>query len=344
MDIIKFKSIKRRTVIVHVLIWAVIILLPFIFSSENQNNRDRDEIAFRNLNTATLFFWMGSFYLNAWILIPSFIYTKKYFLYIFSLLVLFCIIMGLHGTLFVFFIAGHHFNFFRSSAHNLIPFIFTITISTTYKILLDKIRTDALAKERQQENLRSELSFLRSQISPHFLFNVLNSIVAMVRLKSEELEPTVIKLSSLLQYMLYDTDEEKVLLKNEVEYLQSYIDLQKMRFGSKLNLDVHFDVRDEWQSIEPMLLIPFVENAFKHGTGMQKNPEIHVSLTVKNGMLDFQVKNKFVPSDKSKDKTSGIGLANIKRRLDLLYENTHWLVMDQSDDCFTVSLKMNLGK
>ncbi len=344
MNISRKIIFRKNAAIIHILIWAVILLLPFIFSSENQHSRDSDDIAFRNLNAATIVFWMGLFYLNAAVLIPSLIYRKKYLLYIVALIFLFCIVMALHGSLFPLLVPGHDFNFFRSSVHNLVPFIFTITVSTTYKILLDKIKADAFANERQRENLKSELSFLRSQISPHFLFNVLNNIVAMVRIKSEELEPTVIKLSSLLQYMLYETDEEKVLIKNEVEYLQSYIDLQQMRYSTKLNLQVHFDVKDEWEAIEPMLLVPFIENAFKHGNGLQKNPEIHISLKVENNQLEFQVKNKFVPSDKSKDKISGIGLANVKRRLDLLYENRYTLRIDQPDDWFIVSLHMNLGK
>src|SRR5258706_4425863 len=295
---------KKNKPIIHMLIWAVILLLPFIFRSENQNSRDSVDIAFRNLNTATIIFWMGLFYLNAGVLIPSFIYKRKYLLYIVYLILLFCMIMVLHGSLFPILVPGIGFNFFRSSVHNLIPFLFTITVSTTYKILSDKIKANAAASEKQKENLKSELSFLRSQISPHFLFNVLNNIVALVRIKSDELEPTVIKLSSLLQYMLYETDEEKVLLKNEVEYLQSYIDLQQMRFSSKLNMQVHFEVKDEWESIEPMLLVPFIENAFKHGNGLQKNPEIHISLKVENNLLDFHVKNKYVQSDNSKDKIS----------------------------------------
>jgi two-component system LytT family sensor kinase len=344
MNISRKILFRKNTVIIHILIWAVILLLPFIFSSENQHSRDSDDIAFRNLNAATIIFWMGLFYLNAAMLIPSFIYKKKYLQYIVALIFLFCIVMALHGTLFPLLVPGHDFNFFRSSVHNLVPFIFTITVSTTYKILLDKIKADAVANERQRENLRSELSFLRSQISPHFLFNVLNNIVAMVRIKSDELEPTVIKLSGLLQYMLYETDEEKVLIKNEVEYLQSYIDLQQMRFSSKLNMQVQFDVKEEWESIEPMLLVPFIENAFKHGNGLQKNPEIHISLKVDNGLLDFQVRNKFVPLDKSKDRISGIGLSNVRRRLDLLYENKHTLNIEESGEWFTVHLQIILRK
>jgi two-component system, LytTR family, sensor kinase len=334
---------RKYKYVTHFLFWMVIFFLPFIFSNENQKANDAEDIAFRNLNIATIFLWMGLFYGNAEILIPSLVYTKKYLLYILSLVALFCIIVGLHGALFPLFVPGHHFNFFHSAAHNIIPFLFTAMISTTYKIFLDRIKADAQASEQQRENLKSELSFLRSQISPHFLFNVLNNIVAMVRMKSDELEPTVIKLSSLLQYMLYETDEERVLLKNEVEYLQSYIDLQQMRFSSKLTMDVHFDVKEEWHAIEPMLLIPFVENAFKHGNGMVKNPEIKISLKVENNLLDFRVSNKFADAEGSKDKTSGIGLANVKRRLALLYEKKHLLRIDKTDGWFIVSLQIMLA-
>jgi two-component system, LytTR family, sensor kinase len=334
---------KKYRFIFHLFVWVVIFMMPYIFSSENQNSRDADDIAFRNLNKATIILWMGLFYLNSEILIPSLVYRKKYILYILSLLIVFCVIMGLHGALFPFFVPRHDFSFFHSSAHNIIPFLFTVMVSATYIIFLDRIKADAEASEKQKENLKSELSFLRSQISPHFLFNVLNNIVAMVRMKSEELEPTVIKLSSLLQYMLYETDEEKVLLKNEVEYLQSYIDLQKMRFSSKLNMQVNFEVKEEWQTIEPMLLIPFIENAFKHGNGMLQNPEIRISLNVDNSLLKFHVKNKYAEAESPKDKTSGIGLINVKRRLELLYENKHMLSIDKSNGWFSVSLQIMLS-
>ena len=333
---------KKSILLLHVLLWAMIFLLPYIFNSENDSPKDADELAFRNLNTVTNLFWMGLFYLNAVVLIPHLFYTRKYILFVFCLVISFFIIMLLHGALFKPFVQGHDFNFFRSSAHNIIPFLFTVTVSTTYKIIYDKIKADAVAAELQKENLKTELSFLRSQISPHFLFNVLNSIVAMVRLKSEELEPTVIKLSSLLQYMLYETDEEKVLLRNEEESLRNYIDLQSLRFSSKLTLNTSFDVKEEWHTIEPMLLIPFVENAFKHGYGLLNNPEIDIDLKSSNNQLDFFIKNKYVSLDTAKDKTSGIGLANVKRRLQLLYPEKHTLLIEDNNGWYKVHLKLFL--
>jgi two-component system LytT family sensor kinase len=258
-----------------------------------------------------------------------------------TLLVSFCTIMLIHGLLFKPFAPHRSFNFFVSSTHNIIPFLFTVLISMIYIMIAEKIRTDILTANIRQENLKTELSFLRSQISPHFLFNVLNNITALARIKSNDLEPTIIKLSSIMQYMLYETDEEKVVVKSEAEYLKAYIELQKQRYENELSLEVIFDVKEEWHSIEPMLLIPFVENSFKHG-GILQNPDIYIYLNVTDNKLNFVVKNKFEEKKVTKDKTSGIGLQNVTRRLELLYPNKYSLKIDRQDDWFNVNLSINL--
>lgn len=144
-------------------------------------------------------------------------------------------------------------------------------------------------------------------------------MVALVRMKSEDLESTLLKLSSLVKYILYETDEEKVLLKSEPDYLRSYIDLQKQRIGDRLNLVTDLQPTEDWQAIEPILLIPFVENAFKHGTGLIPDPTIHISLKTSGNNLHFSVKNKYTLAEGTRDSGPGIGLANVKRRLELLY-------------------------
>ena len=327
----------------HILVWILIFLMPYIFNTvgeEDSAANDPGQDQFRYLNTITNIFWVVLFYLNTEIFTPKFIYKQKYVWYIFLQLIIYSVIMLIHGFFFRMIISGHHFNIFKSSSYNILPFLFTLTVSTAYKVISDRTRAENFNNEIQRQQLKTELSFLRSQISPHFLFNVLNNIVAMVRLKSEELEPTVMKMSSLLQYMLYENDEEKVLLKNEIEYLQSYIDLQKQRFGAGLKLTIDFQVDDEYQTIEPMLLIPFIENAFKHGTGIITKPEIHILLNLTKGFLDFSVRNLFDRTDKSKDKSSGIGLANVKRRLELLYSGKHSLSINESNGWFETRLNI----
>ena len=325
----------------HIIVWAIIFLLPFVFNTWDEKGETSSVDPFRSINTVTNFLWMGLFYLNAYVMIPRLFYKRKYLQYALVLIASFCIIMLLHGALFKPFVTGRTFNFKSSSVHNIIPFLFTIFVSATYKTFTDRMQLEKETNERKQENLKTELSFLRSQISPHFLFNIMNNIAAMVRLKSDELEPTVHKFSSLMQYMLYETDEEKVILQSEIEYLQSYIDLQQQRFSEKLKLHVSLDVKENWHTVEPMLLIPFVENAFKHGTGLIQNPEIEIELTAENDKLNFIVKNKFIQTETIKDKTSGIGLVNVKRRLELLYGNRHHLVINKTDGWFIASLELN---
>ena len=344
-----FKTTKDKekliTIVIHVMIWLAIFLLPYILNPDYEPELSRvrhPKTDFRELDTATKILWLGLFYFNAFVLVPRLVYRRRFIVYVLSLVGLFGGIMLMHGILYNLIIDGRPFHLLRSLGFNLVPFAFTVILSTAYQSITDQIRTERLLAEKKNENLKTELSFLRSQISPHFLFNVMNNLVALVRMKSDELEPTVLKLSSLMQYMLYETDEERVLLKSEAEYLRNYIDLQEQRFGAELNLKVDFDIKEDWHTIEPMLLIPFVENAFKHGTGLTDDPEIEIQLTVTENHLHFTVKNKFKETNAIKDKTSGIGLTNVKRRLELLYPGSHILSINKKNDWFAVYLDLTL--
>ncbi|MBA4165980.1 MAG: histidine kinase [Chitinophagaceae bacterium] len=198
-------------------------------------------------------------------------------------------------------------------------------------------------KLRQNERLKTELSFLRSQISPHFIFNVLNSAVSLARTGSDQLEPMLIKLSNLLRYMLYNSDDEKVPLTRELEYLESYIDLQKIRFEEDVEISFSHAGAFSGHDIEPMLLIPFVENAFKHGIGRIDKPAIFITLKQEQGTLDFHVKNKFnAAMNEMKDKDSGIGLTNVKKRLELLYDDKYSLELKVNDEWFDIKLNLVL--
>ncbi len=332
------------TIALHVLIWLMVFLIPYIFSADverGSHHKGNDERDFLYLNTFLNFFWIGLFYFNAGLLIPRLIYKRKKALYVLTLAGMFGLVLLLDNILFRVLAIPRYFSLYNSVKHNFIPFVFTVAVSGAYKAISDKTKSDMWIREKQSEHLKTELSFLRSQISPHFLFNVLNNIAALIRMKSNDLEPTVMKLSSLMQYMLYETDEEKVVVKSEVDYLQAYIDLQQQRYGNELELQVLFDIPEEWHTIEPMLLIPFVENAFKHG-GMLQHPEIYISLKVNNNELHFTVKNKFEDTTAIKDKTSGIGLSNVKRRLELLYPGKHVLRMDNQSGWFIIDLLITL--
>ncbi len=328
----------------HTLLWIVVFALPYLLDSPGPAHASTDEQrAFFYLRLSTYLLLIPIFYLNSEILVPRLIYPKKIALYTIILLLIFGCLLVCHGLLFHFLICEEEYSFARMIKHNLPTFMLTLAVGMLYRMSRDRIREEERLHQTQEESLKTELSFLRSQISPHFVFNVLNNIVAMVRLKHENLEETVIKLSSLMQYMLYEADDEKVLLKREAEYLQSYIDLQQQRFGSKVKISTQISLSDEWHEIEPMLLIPFVENAFKHGVGMIENPQIDIELRTEDKILYFSVKNKFNEDlSEVKDKTSGIGLANVSRRLNLLYAKEHGLKIKSENGWFEISLQLNL--
>lgn len=335
---------KYQSTILQVLTWSIFFLLPIIFDQGygGRGPRSAHEGDFLLLNTLTNFFWVILFYLNTRVLIPMLLYQRKFVVYLLAQLLLFGIILYFHSLLFKILLADIMFSIYRSAFYNSMPFLFIVMAAIAFRSVTDKIKSDLIASEKQKENLKTELAFLRSQINPHFFLNVLNNMVALVRIKSEALEPTLLKLSSLVKYMHYETDEEKVMLKSELEFLRSYIDLQQQRIGERLNLVTDLHPTEDWHAIEPMLLIPFVENAFKHGTGLIPDPTIHISLKTSGKDLHFTVKNKYVAEDNAKDSVSGIGLANVKRRLELLYGDKHELTIDQSEDWFTVTVKITL--
>ena len=334
----------------HATAWILLFSLPYLLrpsytpNQPVQKDPDNPTIKFITDRLYDLLL-IAFFYLNANLLVPKFLFKKKYTLYIFSIIAYFAFfVAGSYLLLITFTTVDHYFSFRKHLFFSTFIFIFILACSIAYKTIRDKTIADNLAKEKENEYLKTELSLLRSQVSPHFMFNVLNNMVALARKKSDLLEPSLIKLSSLMRYMLYETNEEKVSLEKETDYLQSYIDLQQQRFSKKLVLTIDFETPDKFYDIEPMLLIPFVENAFKHGTGIIDATQIAIKLSAARNFLFFSVSNKYDPvSEEIKDKASGIGLANVQRRLNLLYPNQHELTITKKDAFFVVSLKINLA-
>lgn len=344
---------KWFTILIHATAWILLFSLPYLLRPSYDATEHKEPSGPANATISFItsrlndLMLIGFFYLNAELLIVQLFYKKKYSWYILS--VIFCLAafsflsFSIVKT-FNFTDAG--FTFRRHLMFCIFVMLFILACSIAYKTIKDKIVADNLLREKQNENLKTELSLLRSQVSPHFMFNVLNNMVALARKQSDLLEPSLIKLSSLMRYMLYETGEQKVSLEKEIEYLQSYIDLQLQRFGKKLVVHVNVLPVDKQYDIEPMLLIPFVENAFKHGTGMIGQPQIDISLQAFNNNLYFTVKNKYDPSSQEvKDSASGIGLANVQRRLELLYsKNQHKLVISRDNNTFSIALQIHLNK
>jgi len=342
-------SKKWVKIILHIAVWIIMFSLPFLLQTSYDNKKhapEKPHFDWLYLYICTAFIWIAFFYVNAYVLIPRYIYKRKYWIYISTQLIFMLVMFGADRFFFWIFLEPTNFreySFINFIKFHTFPYLFILVSSTAYQFIEDRMRLDKLAKDRENENLKTELAFLRSQVSPHFMFNVLNNMVSLARKQSDQLEPSLIKLSSLMRYMLYETDEDKVPLDREIEYLQSYIDLQQQRFGKKVKVSVNLEVADGHYEVEPMLLIPFVENAFKHGTGMIEDAQIEISLKAENNILNFTVRNKFNNATiEVKDKTSGIGLTNVKRRLSLLYGKNHNLWITTNDNWFLVSLQLNM--
>lgn len=333
----------------HITAWVLLFFLPYLLGSvaNTQSNpqpaRVKSDYHFL-LAHLNYFLLIGFFYLNAMLLIPALFYKKKYGLYTLAIVLCFAFYAFL-GILISTNIIQRHTSagYHRPLMFATFSFVFILACSTAFRTIRDKIIADNISRLKEHEFLKTELALLRSQVSPHFMFNVLNNMVSLARKKSDLLEPSLIQLSSLMRYKLYDTDGSKISLEKECEYLLSYIGLQQQRFSSKINLSVNIKPSDKYYEIESMLLIPFVENAFKHGTGMIENPKINIDLYTANDKLFFTVENNFNPATQEiKDKANGIGLTNVQRRLLLLYPKDHVLKLTKSKNEFKVSLEINL--
>ncbi len=195
--------------------------------------------------------------------------------------------------------------------------------------------------ELQLEKRQAELYYLKSQINPHFLLNNLNNIYSLIYHKSDKSLFAVEQLCSLLQYMLYEKND-LVMLSDELRYLDNFISLQKLRYNFELPLDVSIDTKDENIKIAPFLLIPLVENAFKHSTLNDHTIPLTIHLSANSKRLQFKVENK--KADFHKDSTSGIGITNVKRRLDLLYTGRHTFSIEENDTRYKTTLTINLER
>lgn len=346
----KLKSWRFFNAITPLLFWVIILGLPY-FSGVDNFPREFREQHLRSMLISNLLL-IVIFYVHSYLIYP--IREQKNGIVIYIGLLLICIAIYL--------VTRHLFRPDFANANvpiprefkrpdpplinimSVFPFIFTIVASFCYQLYLEKLRSEKLAKERENIHLKTELAFLSSQISPHFMFNTLNTMVAMVRKKSEALESSLINLSQLMRYMLYETNGKAINLADEVEYLKNYIDLQLIRFED--DVDVHITLAGNFENftIEPMLLVPFIENAFKHGIGNIKEPVITISIILEENkrLLKMLVVNNIAQIERSPEKSSGIGLNNVKRRLELIYPDKHLFNTEQKNNTFIAMLQITL--
>ncbi|MBZ9731443.1 histidine kinase [Salegentibacter sp. JZCK2] len=200
-------------------------------------------------------------------------------------------------------------------------------------------------KQLKNDQLESEIKYLRAQVHPHFLFNTLNNLYALTLKNSKKAGEVVLKLSEMLDYFLYEGNQWKVSLEKELELLGNYISLEKIRYGDRLEVTFQTEGTIEGQNIPPLLLLPFVENSFKHGASqLQSFVWIKIRTKVENNVLHFHVSNKRKKINKMENKKKGLGLNNVEKRLDLLYKGHYSLKINDQEDFFQIDLVVALNQ
>ncbi len=335
----------------HILFWLFNIGIYMFFEAIYGNELDRSMIE-------KLFFLpshMLTSYFVAYLLAPQ-LTQKKYlkFLLTFSVgtyllcvFARFVVIYGLETALNSSEPKNSIFDILTNFGAIFGQYILQIYVTPLFFIIL-KYAKDAFVTKRkferiQAEKVITELNFLKSQVHPHFLFNTLNNIYVLALKKDNRTTDTVRKLGDMMEYMVDSSDRKLVPIRKEIELIQNYIDLEKLRYGDRLNLNFDYDESDLDYKIAPLMLLSFVENAFKHGvSGDLENPTVRISLHSSQEYMNFKIyntKSNVVQKDE-KNYKQGIGVSNVKRQLDLIYENDYKLEIIEEDYTYEVSLKI----
>ncbi|HKH62688.1 MAG TPA: histidine kinase [Flavitalea sp.] len=205
------------------------------------------------------------------------------------------------------------------------------------------IKLRSAAQQLRIEKQQAELNYLKSQTNPHFLFNTLNNVYSLARDKSDLAPESILRLSKILRFMLYETSGDYIAIEQELKILSDYIALERLRYDESLHINFNYDIEDMKQSLPPLLLIPLVENAFKHGVSETRTrPFVDIHLSVNKRQLEFVVKNSTETSSGDENVKENIGLSNLRRQLELLYSDYN-LSAHEKDSVFTATLKINLG-
>jgi two-component system LytT family sensor kinase len=349
--------LKKATVqiIIHIAAWACFLLLPLVFLPIPRAPRESNIFAERYLTTffiVNLGIIMAFYYLNTYLFIPKLLDTKKFLAYTLLILILLVfygffprIYHGLFGSLQPQLQPPGRpprpRNYPLVNSYNIAIFLMVFVFSTGIKVINQWLRSEQRNKEIANEKLQAELSFLKAQINPHFLFNTLNNIYALASSQSEHTAAAVMKLSSIMRYVLTEARNDLVPLEKEILFTTHYIELQKMRLTDKTSIDFTIKGDPMGRQIAPLLLLPFVENAFKYGISTREWSPIRILLEINENSLYFSISNhKHFSTSLKMAENTGIGINNTRRRLDLLYDGKYELIIDDKTNEFSVHLNI----
>ncbi len=348
--------LNKYRIVWHLLFWLAYILFFSIQSSIVAINSFWNIISSYCLYVIAI---MLATYFSIYFLIPKYLLNKKYY-HFFTILFISAIFFTLLQKGIVYYVIMPllyspqavaritKLGFFdiNSLLSNLVSIYTVVAVAASIKLLKSLYKNQQTTQLLNQQKLETELKFLKSQINPHFLFNSLNNLYGLALKKSDKTPESILKLSSLLSYMLYECDSPKIPLEKEIGLLNDFIGLEKLRYGNRLELQFTINGDVEGIEVAPMLLFPFVENSFKHGASNEiEKAWININININPTMIALMVENKKsnLGSNTSKEDLEGIGLKNVKRQLDLLYPSKYELEIENKDESFKIILKLHLN-
>lgn len=333
-----------KRIALHLLLWTVYAIVEYLANLPHYSDR-------QELLRQTLFFLPVialPFYFIAYFLVPRLLWKGQKTLFGFSCFAVFILVLfiRLKWTHWYWYLQlGHTFDIPLSKvSKNLFRDYAVIGFAVALKIIRDWDRKDRLAIQLQEEKRDAELQFLRAQIHPHFLFNTLNNLYGLALKNSPNTPDSILRLSGLLDFILYECNTDQIPLNKEITLIQHYIELERLRFGDRLDITFNYENPPGETRLAPLLLLPFVENAFKHGASASNGAVyIKIDLRVAANELWFQVENSKSGNGKQEANGSkGIGLRNVEKRLHLLYPNRHNLNKIENTEVFLISLELQL--
>jgi len=289
------------------------------------------------------------FYVNYFYLVNRFLFTRLFLLYLLSNLLLFVAVIGMSHTCMnllppptvpperVRHIPVHFFILF-----DVIKYIFLTVLSVALKATSSWYKIDTERKELEKQRSESELQNLKNQLNPHFLFNTLNNIYSLIAIDGEQAQAAVHELSRLLRYMLYDSTQEFVTLGKDIDFVRDYVELMRIRMPEHVELKTDIQIGQPNVLIAPLLFISLIENAFKHGVSNSKPSFIHIRINASENQINCTIQNSYFPKDEYDKSGSGIGLVNLKKRLDLLYPDNYELTCEQTDEMYCCALILKI--
>jgi two-component system LytT family sensor kinase len=349
------RPVNIKRIGVHVLFWALYVLYYLFQRIWDENAQFKYYNALHLLTTIPM--TMVLVYINLYFLMPRYFYTRKYFTYAITLFLV-MLAWGLYLRYVSYKIwlpwdYTHNYEDYAMSPksffvplriiRNTLEFYPVVALTMLIKIMSNMYRNEKRMREIEAAQFSTELNYLKAQLHPHFFFNTLNSLYSLTLQRSDAAPDMVLRLSNLMHYVLYEANARQVPLQQDLDHLKHYINIEKTRFADRLDLSFHYSGPIAGKQIAPLLLLPFVENAFKHGlTHETQQAWITIDIKVQDHQLFFKAENSF--KRPAAAQRTGVGLINVKRRLELAYPERHTLVIREQEGIFSADLKIMLDE